>query len=370
MTGRADRIHSRRRRRRRGYAFLALVCTASSLAGCIAPSQTPLTLREELVLRDRCVEVVKQAVRYTEAGSVRAAGIEVMQRHCGAAAIEWFRSSLQDPSPGVRFAALIALGMAGDADAREWVLPFADDADAGVRLSALYALHRLGDTGRTGEFASMMLRHDSADVRRDAAFLLGILDETGAAGLLARAMTDRDEGIRRQALESMARLGNEEAVQQLVFWSNSGLGPVRVRALNALARLRRPSLAATFQYSLESGEYLEVRLAAAAALGRLGRNDGFALAAAALTFNEPRPRVPGDPPAEQIMRVRQLAAVALGAIGDRHALGALRRTLESNSDPRVQLAAADAVLEIVGGVPDHQSPFAGNSPAADGRGGS
>ena len=47
------------------------------------------------------------------------------------------------------------------------------------------------------------------------------------------------------------------------------------------------------------------------------------------------------------MRVRQLAAMALGAIGDHRALPALRRRLNDPSDPRVQVYAANAILEIL-----------------------
>jgi HEAT repeat protein len=49
----------------------------------------------------------------------------------------------------------------------------------------------------------------------------------------------------------------------------------------------------------------------------------------------------------QVMRVRSMAALALGDIGRRAALGPVQRAMEGDDDPRVQLAAATAILKIL-----------------------
>ena len=41
------------------------------------------------------------------------------------------------------------------------------------------------------------------------------------------------------------------------------------------------------------------------------------------------------------------AALALGAIGDRRALATLRRLAEVDADPRVQVAACWAILQVL-----------------------
>ena len=48
-------------------------------------------------------------------------------------------------------------------------------------------------------------------------------------------------------------------------------------------------------------------------------------------------------------RVRSMAALALGDIGDRRALKALTKRMQTPDDPRVQLAAATAILMILNG---------------------
>ena len=326
---------------------LSLATLTSLLAsGCVVIPE-PLPVRQERELQFQAAEAVRRAMRYPHAGSVRAQGIEALQRHFPQEAPAWIRLALDDEEPGVRFAAILALGRLKDEHARRHLQRFASDPDPGVRVASYYALHRLGDVSRSALLAELLLEHPAPEVRRDAAYVLGLLGEPGAVKLLAKAMKDQDESVGRQALESMARLGSEEAIKHLTFWASSGEGLVRVRAVNVLADLALPSLKETLLFKLQQGEYLEVRLAAARGLGLLGDDAGFKLALRSLDFNRPREDVPEDPPRDQVMRVRQLAARALGGICARAALRPLRRQLNESDDPRVQLAAADAVLDIL-----------------------
>jgi HEAT repeat protein len=327
------------------FALVAVIAFATS--GCKTPGRR-LTSTEENDLRSRAIEALRRAVRFKAAGSIRAAGIEVMQRHLGESAYPRIRLALRDDEPGVQFAAILATGRLRDHDSLAKVRAFADDENPSLRIAAYFAMHRLGDTTHTGELAEMLLYAPEATVRRDAAYVLGLLEEPEAIKLLARAMRDKDESVRRQAIESLAMLGNPEAVQQLTFAASSGLAASRVAAIDTLANLEKPELVGTFQYKFKSGEYIEIRLAAARGLGKLGVADGFDFALRSLEFNRPMSGVPQDTPQSQIARVRQAAALALGAIRDRRALPALRKQLNDSFDPRVQLAAADAILDIIG----------------------
>ena len=78
----------------------------------------------------------------------------------------------------------------------------------------------------------------------------------------------------------------------------------------------------------------------------------------ALRRKRPAARDPNDPPAGQILRRRQLAAAALGAIGRTDALPALDRLMRDPADPRVQVSAARAVLEIIEADRQEALPFA------------
>ena len=141
-------------------------------------------------------------------------------------------------------------------------------------------------------------------------------------------------------------------------------GAERLAALNALADLGKRKLANTFTYKLRTGEYIEVKLAAARGLGNLGNSEGFDIALRALRFDRPRRDAGHDPPGEQIARVRQLAATALGAIRDRRALRALRKCLYESTYPHVQIAAADAILRILGGQPSRSGSTPGDRSGA------
>lgn len=328
--------------KRLAIALITLTCGCVVVPSAIAPD-------EEETLRRRAIEALKAAVRYKHAGSIRAAGIEMLQRHLGTDGLSWIRAALHDEVTGVRVAAVFALGALGDTQSHSSLLALADDDDPSIRIAACYALHRLGDTSFVAGLPELLLEHPSPVVRQDAAYCLGLLGEHGAIKVLARAMKDDDEMVRQQALESMALLGNQEAIEQLTFSASSGMGGQRVSAINTLGDLKIASLAKTFRYKLQTGEYRDTRLAAARALGKLDIGEGLAIALQSLNFNSPQQGVPDDSPGQQIMRIRVAAATALGAIGDRRALGPLRRRLEDPSDPRTQIAAADAILEILGG---------------------
>jgi HEAT repeat protein len=221
-----------------------------------------------------------------------------------------------------------------------------DDEDASVQVAALFALHRLGYEELTGRMPTYLLHREDVTVRRNAALVLGFLDEPGAIKILARAMRDGDEGVRKHALEAMARLGNQEARQELAFMTNSGVGSDEVFAIGALAETGDRIYLDAFRYKLATAVHLETRLAAARALGRLGSDEGFDVAMKALKTSRPSRRDPDDPGAGQILRARQLAAAALGAIGRSDALPACAALIGDPTDPRVQVSAARAVLEI------------------------
>ena len=209
-----------------------------------------------------------------------------------------------------------------------------------------------------GELAGYLLSHKDPMVRRNAALALGRLEEPGVVKTLARAMRDTDPGVRDQALEAMAILGNREARQQLRLVANSGIGQEEVFALNALIATHDPTGGDLMRYKLQTGMHLETQLVAARGLGLLGDGAGLRVALRNVRFNRPRTSEPDDPPEAQVLRTRQLAAAALGAIGDPEALPALERMMTDSDDPRLQVAAAKAILEIIIAQAGQRLPFA------------
>lgn len=325
-------------------------------AGCAQPPMAGTGINR-VPLKRRALECLKAAVAYKANPAVRVEAVEALESSGCEEALPWIRSALSDDHPAVRFAACTALGRLGDGVVEPRLRDRVQDEDAGVQVAALFALHRLGHTERTGRIPTYLLQHEDVTVRRNAALVLGLLDEPGAIRVLARAMKDPDAGVRHHALEAMARLGNREAKQELTFMANAGVGSEEVFAIHALSGTGDPVYVDTFRYKLATGTHVETRLAAAGGLGRLGSDEGFTVARRALTIDRAVHDDLEDPAAGQIMRIRQLAAHALGAMGRLDALPALERLMEDAADPRVQVSAARAVLEIL--EADHQKglPF-------------
>ena len=316
------------------------------LAGCAQP-RVVHEVNNRVELRRRAMECLKAAVAYRHNAVVRIEAVEALKGRRSAEDLPWIRSAMLDEHPAVRFAACVAVGEARDAEAETGVARCLKDADASVRLAALFARHRLGHTQRTGDLAGYFLKDPDATVRRNAALVLGLLGEQGAVKILAKGMKDADTGVRDHALEAMARLESREARQELTFMTGAGVGSDEVFAINALAATADPSYAETFRYKLATAAHLETRLAAARGLGLLHSDKGFGVAMRALRLGSPRRDDPQDPVEGQTLRTQQLAAAALGAIGRTDALPALTEVLEKSDDPRVQVSAAAAILDIL-----------------------
>ena len=322
-------------------------------AGCGLAQIRPIN---ELGLREQALRGLKAGSRYQQSALVRAQAIEALGEVAGDEGIIYFLEAVRDPSPAVRFAACMALGTIEHEEARELLRLRLEDGDGSVQVAAVYALHRMGDQTHTSLLADKLLRDPEVEVRRNAALVLGELGEGGSIRLLRHAARDKDESVRLQATEAMAALGDGKARQQLAVQAHDGAGHRQVLALMAMGRIGDRRFLAVLEFRLGQGPHLETKLAAARALGQYGRDDGLKVALRALNFNKPRKGLADDPPENQIMRIRSMAALALGSIGDAAALPALKKRLEAQDDPRVQLAAARAILEILNRGPAWNRP--------------
>jgi len=328
---------------------LAVLFGLLSASGCeTLPKPTTVAYRESDT--ERAMQVLKSSVHFSDNAVVRAAAVEALEA-AGPEALPWIRTALSDDHPGVRFAACLAVGSLRDEGTEDAIRRMVTDPDTSVQVAALYALHRLGDEQRTGRIPTYLLENVDLTVRRNAALVLGRLGEPAAVKILARAMRDRDPGVRNHVLEAMARLGNKEARQELILMTNSGAGTDEAFAVSALAELGDLALMETFRFKFRGAAHAETRLAAARGLGRLGSDEGYSASISSLKSARPEgPDDLRDPPAERLLRVRMLAAAALGAIGRLESLSTLDGFLGENVDPRLKVAAARAVVEITQGT--------------------
>lgn len=247
-----------------------------------------------------------------------------------------FRAATRSDSPLVRFAGCAALGDVRDSGALDDIARCQRDPDRRVRLAATYAAFCCGESDP--QLLFQVLEGDADEnLRADAAYLIGRMGQKVAVARLRRATDDKSNRVVVLVYAAMARLGDRAALDQLI---NFAAGDIlsRAVALQELADLGREEARDALQYRLASREdYIQLRLIAARGLGRLGSKAGYDFALKQTTFS--------DKDATETMRVRQLAALALGSIGDARALGALQ-TLAESTDERVQVAACYAICQI------------------------
>lgn len=331
------------------WLLTGMLLAGVSSIGCQTPQPIPHHPVNIPSLRQRAETCLKLAVQYKANPAIRVAGIEAMQSAGMADGLPWIRAGLLDDHPAVRFAACVALGRMKDDTARVALRQRVEDEDPNVRAAAIFALHMLGDRQYSSQLSYYLLEHENPLVRRNAAFLLGFTEDEGAVPLLARAMKDRDIGVQNNALEAMSRLGNAEARQQLVLMVNAGVGADEVFAISALADTHERKYADLYVFKLADLEtpHLETCLAAARALGFIDRDEGYQLAVHALRYTTNNVPDDTDSVEGKILRTRQLAASALGAIGQPGALPALEDMLEYEKDARYQVVAAQAILDIL-----------------------
>jgi HEAT repeat protein len=126
------------------------------------------------------------------------------------------------------------------------------------------------------------------------------------------------------------KLGDEKGLEDLVAYAISAYPDDQMVALVALAQPRDQRVIQHVRGELQ-GDYLEVSLAAARALGMLGSDEGWTIAVPAAKSKDPRRRL--------------LAALAMGAIGRSDLQEDLKPLLE-DPEPTVRISAAMAILQL------------------------
>ena len=226
---------------------------------------------------------------------------------------------------------------------------------------SLYDLARSGDVDGLEE---MLLESDSPAVRKRACELLGEIATTeemdAIETLVSVAVTDESGAVKAAAVDGLDEIG-AEAVEQLLV-------EITGKKIDQGADW---AVAKRFAKALSS-EIPELRMAAAAALGKLGDESGINSLKSALSDTDPRVRqrvcmalgeinhpsaVPalidrlGDPNGQ----VRHEAAISLSAIGTDQALAALKNMMDADNTA-IRRIAASALGEA--GTADVVEPLA------------
>ncbi len=270
---------------------------------------------------------------------VRSSAIEAIVQTRQSRLMPLVKRSIRDPIVPVRFSALVAIGdMRYSLTKRDVQQIFQEENEnPSVRLGAAYALDRLGQDQYTNYYYDAITSIDMT-IRANSALLLGKSGNVNTLKLLYWALEDRDSDDRvlQQAIESVAMLGDDRIYPKLWTELISAYADDRIHGIRAMGELGIGPAKEALLTMLED-PVLEVRLAAAEQLGRLGDPVGQYLVQEAFKPD------PGRNRAGQI-RIKVMAAMAVGEIGTESLTQYLPRLL-NDASPLVRIAAAKACLQ-------------------------
>lgn len=192
------------------------------------------------------------------------------------------------------------------------------------------------------------IKSGDAEVRAQAAEILGAAGNPSASGLLRKLLQDKDKYVRIAAARALWELGSPVGVKTLYAIINDvpAQGPipvtnaplvelkmisqnkVRERAMEAVAAMKGKK-AAELLYALKNDNYGTIRDAAARELARIGYDEELAQFSDALTSEDEALRYEG--------------ALTMGKVCSGASAGPLTGLLRTEKSTRVRMAALDAL---------------------------
>lgn len=125
--------------------------------------------------------------------------------------IELLRKSLSDEDPVIREKAARLIGRSKDKAAYKLLTDSLKSKDKDTRLGAIDGLGDLGDK-RAALPVAALLSHPDRNTRWKAAEVLGSLrSDNGVAALQRAAASEKDEFVRKAAVESLGKIGSPRA---------------------------------------------------------------------------------------------------------------------------------------------------------------
>jgi HEAT repeat protein len=240
-----------------------------------------------------------------------------------------------DPVVPVRFSAAVALGDMRSFSCENLIRKLLNDPDVNVRIAAAYALAKLNQPQYIEQLRAAAKSPDQT-VRANATLLLGKLGNRDNLPLLYEVLDAKDstDKVRMQAVESIARLGDERMYRSKLWALQiSKFADDRVIGIRGMGALNTPESRDAIATMLQD-DILEVRLAAAEQLARLADNRGKGLV---LEYFQTIPDL------NTPNMANGMAVMAIGYLKSNELNAFLSKALDSRA-PYVQLLAAQSVL--------------------------
>ena len=149
-------------------------------------------------------------------GSVRANAAFALGEIGDEKALEPLLKEIKDKNHLVRIKTVKALGLLGNTKAVEALIEAMEDKNAEVRASAALSLGEIGDEKALNALIEKAEnKKEDKDVRVEAICALGMLKVDSAIPVLIKLMKDSEEDIRGWSADSIGKIGNPEAIEDL-----------------------------------------------------------------------------------------------------------------------------------------------------------
>lgn len=254
-------------------------------------------------------------------------------------------AALKDDDWAIREEAATALGTLRDARAVVPLVSVLRDEDRAVREAAKGALTAIGEP--SVPVLGLCLSDPQLEVQEAASSILASIADDRVLAPLIASLGNRDWIVRMHAAKALGRIGDSGSVGPLIPLLQDKVKAVREEAAKTLAAIGTAAIPALLE-ALSHAEWL-VRLHAVEALGKMRRPEAVEPLLSVL-FNDPDTAIRedtvralgsiGDPRALEFLQVamkqpglRPLAVEALGQIGDRRAVPVLIGVLEGVDRP-------------------------------------
>jgi len=269
------------------YVLGVLALTSACLlpfvgGGCEPPAQRPLPFAPSAMATPTAPRRPLTADPQSEARQILLEGLADIDPRMRSNAVEVIATvrevrlmpkiqrMLQDPAVQVRFLAALAVGDLEYALAKGEVAALLNDPDPNVKMAAAYALMRLGQPEHFPIVGEAIASKDQT-VRANAALLLGKSGYQEALRFLYWTLQQPDstDRVLLQAVESIAMLGDQRIYPKLWTRLISAYADDRMVGIRAMGALGTEEAKNALITTLDDA-VLEVRLAAAEQLGKLG----------------------------------------------------------------------------------------------------
>lgn len=319
--------------------LFGIVLIAVFIAGCAEEQRSGSAVSAEKTVRVQSLKprakIILENGLKSKNASLRSSAIEVAVETGQKDMLPHITRLTTDPVVPVRFAATVALGDMRCFSCEKIVRKTLNDPDVNVRIAGAYSLVKLNQQKFVEQIRAATKSSDQT-VRANAALLLGKIGDPDNINLLYEVLQANDsiDKVRLQAVESIARLGDERMYRSKL-WALliSKFADDRVMGIRGMGALNTTESRNAI-ISILDDDVQEVRLVAAEQLARLGDTSGEEQVYAYFQ---------SQPDLNETDMANQTAVMAIGPLDSSRLNSQLPKALDSQS-PYIQLLAARSVL--------------------------